>query len=286
MTDTYINIKGSLLSFDRPRVMGIVNITPDSFFAESRYEDSARIRGRVKEMISEGADIIDLGGYSTRPGAKEVSADEEFTRLARALEIIRHDFPDAIISIDTFRASVAADCIDHFGADIINDISGGTLDPEIQDVAASRGVPYVLMHMRGTPETMQSMTDYSNVAGEVIEFLARGVEELHSKGVTDVILDPGFGFAKDLHQNFDLLASLPFIKDLGLPVLVGLSRKSMVCRPLATTPDKALNGTTALNTIALNSGADILRVHDVKAAREAITLVSQFREAKERIRKF
>lgn len=230
------------------------------------------ITARALRMIEEGADFLDIGGYSSRPGCDDVSAEEEYSRLAMALEQVRGVAPDAVISVDTFRASVARRCVEEWNVQIINDIGGGTLDPDMFATVAELGVAYVLMHMRGTPETMTSMTDYADVTAEVVSDLAFKLAELHQLGVADVIVDPGFGFAKTMEQNFELLGHLEEFRILDCPVLAGLSRKSMIWRTLGCTPEESLNGTTVLNTLALDRGASILRVHDVKAAREAVAL--------------
>lgn len=271
-----LNLRGRLVTLREPTVMGIINVTPDSFYAASRTS-SDYVTSKAARMLEEGARIIDLGGYSTRPGAAAVTPDEEWGRLAKALEAIRRLHPDAIVSIDTFRANVARRCVEQFGADIINDISGGDLDPEMFATIADLHVPYVLMHTRGTPATMQSMCSYSDVTAEVISDLAFKDAELRRLGVCDVIMDPGFGFAKDTAQNFEMLDRLEMFAELHRPLLVGISRKSMICRTLGCTPAEALNGTTALNTIALMKGAHILRVHDVRQAAEAVRLVEATR---------
>jgi dihydropteroate synthase len=254
--------------------MGILNVTPDSFYQGSRCDDVSKIELRVRQLIDEGADVIDIGAYSTRPGAAEITADEEYSRLQRGLEVIHRLAPSAIVSVDTFRASVARRCVDDFGVDIINDVAGGTLDDDMFATVASLRVPYVLMHMRGTPATMQSLTAYDNVTADVVEYLARRIDTLHQMGVSDVIADPGFGFSKTVEQNYEMLDNLQFFAALNVPLLVGISRKSMIFSALDCTPDDALNGTTVLNTISLLKGAHILRVHDVKAAVEAVKLVS------------
>jgi dihydropteroate synthase len=268
-----VNLNGKIYDFDSPKIMGIINVTPDSFYADSRSFTTEVIKPRIDKLLSEGADMLDIGGYSTRPGAVDITPQEEFDRLARALEVIRRDYPDTIVSIDTFRAEVARRCIEDFHADIINDVAGGTLDPEIWDVVAEHKVPYILMHMRGTPNTMQTLTDYEDVTRDVILDLAQKVDQLHAKGVADIILDPGFGFAKTVEQNFQLMRELEEFKRMELPLLVGISHKTMIWKPLGITPAEALNGTTVLNTIALQKGADILRVHEVRPAVEARELV-------------
>lgn len=270
-----IKVRGHLFEMTRAQVMGIVNVTPDSFFAGSRVGESNIVQ-RVGEMLDDGADIIDIGGYSTRPGAAEVSAEEEISRLVPAIGIIRDKFPDVIISVDTFRADVARKCI-VAGANIINDIGGGDLDSEMFSTVAELGVPYILMHMRGTPSTMQSMTDYHDIAADVLQDLAFKTDKLHQMGVTDVILDPGFGFAKTIDQNYELLASLSAFESLGCPILVGISRKTMIWKELGIKPDEALNGTTAINMLALQNGANILRVHDVKEAAQTVRLYEAYK---------
>ncbi len=271
-----LNIKGELLSFDRPKVMGILNVTPDSFYAGSRVEEIDALRKRIEEFADQGVDIYDIGGYSSRPGADEVSPEEEIDRLSRGLEQIRSIVPDALISVDTFRAEVAARCIDGFGVEIINDIGGGILDPEIWDVVKEKDVAYVLMHMRGTPSTMQSLTDYDDVTAEVLTDLARKMDALRQMGVANVIVDPGFGFAKTVEQNYQLLRDLDLFHELNAPVLAGISRKTMIWKPLGITPAEAANGTTVLNTLALINGADILRVHDVREAVEVVKLIDLY----------
>ncbi|MBQ2399181.1 MAG: dihydropteroate synthase [Muribaculaceae bacterium] len=278
MNHLSINIKGSLHHFHKPWVMGILNVTPDSFFAESRTIETDDIRRRIDDLISQGADIIDIGGYSSRPGAPEVSADEEYSRLARGLEAIRKYHPDTLISVDTFRADVARRCVSDWEADIINDISGGNLDAEMWPTVAELQVPYILMHMRGTPSSMQSLCDYNDVTADVIRDLAFKIDAMHQLGIADIIVDPGFGFAKDINQNYQLMAELDQFKQLNAPLLVGISRKSMIYRPLDITPQTAINGTTVLNTFALLHGANILRVHDVKEAVEAVKIIDLIKQ--------
>ena len=273
-----LNLRGHLVKIQRPWVMGIVNVTPDSFFSGSRATDVQTLTERVSQMIDEGADILDLGACSTRPGSEQVSAQGEMERLQWALGIIRRMAPDVILSVDTYRADVARRCVEEWGVDIINDISGGMIDDAMFKTVAQLHVPYVLMHMRGTPETMSSLTDYDDVAAEVLEWLARRVDELRQMGVSDVIVDPGFGFAKTMEQNYELMSCLEAFHALEAPLLVGISRKRMIYTPLDCTADDALNGTTVVNTMALERGAHILRVHDVKAAVEAVKLTSLLRE--------
>lgn len=274
-----INVKGRLVDFSTPKVMGIVNVTPDSFYAGSRASDRASIKRRVEKMRDDGADIIDLGGYSSRPGASDVDSGEEYSRLATGLEAVREVWPDAIVSVDTFRAEVARRCVEEWGADIVNDIAGGTLDPEMWHTVADLGVAYVLMHMRGTPATMQTFTEYEDVTAEVITDLSRKVYELRGLGVNDIIIDPGFGFAKTSGQNFRMLGELGEFCKMGMPVLAGLSRKTMIWKTLGSTPEESLDGTVALDAIALYNGADIIRVHDVKAAADTVRLISALRSS-------
>lgn len=269
-----INVRGRLVSFDEPQVMGILNVTPDSFFATSRCRSEEEIRQRVCMMRREGATMVDIGAYSSRPGAEEVSVEEELRRLLPAVGIVREEWPDAIISVDTFRAEVARQAVEA-GADIINDISGGEMDKEMFRTVAELHVPYILMHMQGTPQDMQKAPHYDNLMCEVFRSLGERVEELQEMGVADVIVDPGFGFGKTMAQNYEMMARLGEFRLLGCPILVGISRKSMVYRLLDTTPEESLNGTTALNTIALMNGASILRVHDVREAVEAIKIYRQ-----------
>ena len=268
-----LNLRGRLVTIDRPWVMGIINITPDSFYSGSRVNDERTLVERVHAMLADGADVLDVGACSTRPGSESVSEQGEMERLQWALNIIRREAPDVIISVDTYRAAVSRRCVKEWGADIINDISGGTLDDEMFDTIARLHVPYVLMHMRGTPETMSSLTDYNDVTADVLEWLARRIDELRQLGVADIIADPGFGFAKTMEQNYEMLARLNAFHALDAPLLVGVSRKRMIYTLLGSTADEALNGTTAINTIALMQGAHILRVHDVKAAAEAVKIV-------------
>lgn len=269
-----INVRGRLVSLDEPQVMGILNVTPDSFFATSRCRSEEEIRQRVCMMRREGATMVDIGAYSSRPGAEEVSVEEELRRLLPAVGIVREEWPDAIISVDTFRAEVARQAVET-GADIINDISGGEMDKDMFRTVAELHVPYILMHMQGTPQDMQKAPHYDNLMCEVFRSLGERVEELHEAGVADVIVDPGFGFGKTMAQNYEMMARLGEFRLLGCPILVGISRKSMVYRLLDATPEESLNGTTALNTIALMNGASILRVHDVREAVEAIKIYRQ-----------
>lgn len=271
-----LNLHGRLVEIDKPLVMGIINATPDSFYSDSRMLDAHDIACKANEMAQQGADIIDLGACSTRPGAQVVDASEEIMRLNVAVKAVRQTVGnEMLLSVDTFRASVARHCVEELGVDIINDISGGDLDPLMHSTVAQLQVPYVVMHMRGTPATMQQFTNYDDdVAAVVLEELARKVDALHQCGINDVIADPGFGFAKTVEQNYRIMSQLEVFHALDVPLLVGISRKSMIQRVLNCDAAHALNGTTALNTIALMKGAHILRVHDVRAAVEARTLVT------------
>ncbi len=278
--DLTINIKGRPITFDTPKVMGIVNVTPDSFYSGSRTQGRDEIKDRVMTLVGEGADILDLGGYSSRPGADDVSAEEEYSRLAAGLEVVKEVAPDVPVSIDTFRAAVARKCVEEWGADIINDISGGTLDPDMWHTVADLRVAYVLMHTRGTPATMQSLTDYADVTADIITDLAKKVYELRGLGVNDIIIDPGFGFAKTVEQNFRLLDELGEFCKMGMPVLAGLSRKTMIWKTLGITPGESLDGTIALDAIALDRGADIVRVHDVAPAVATARLMAVMRKVR------
>ena len=271
-----LNLRGKFVEIDRPWVMGILNATPDSFFLESRVMNGDAIAARARAMVEDGADVLDIGACSTRPGAEVVTLDEEINRLYVAVRAVREAVGnDVILSVDTFRATVARYCVEELGVDIVNDISGGDLDPEMHEVVAKLQVPYVVMHMRGTPATMQQLTNYDgDVAAVVLEQLARKIDNLHQLGINDVIADPGFGFSKTVEQNYRLLSCLDAFHALDVPLLVGVSRKSMIQKVLNCTAQDALNGTTVLNTIAFMKGAHIVRVHDVKAAVEARTLVS------------
>lgn len=267
-----LNIGGTLHEFFRPQVMGILNITPDSFYAQSRSFDHKSMSDQVHLLLAYGADMIDIGAYSSRPGADDVTPEEELRRLEMGLKVIRDIDSDIIVSVDTFRADVAREAI-AMGANIINDISGGNLDDKMFDTVASLKVPYILMHMRGTPQTMSSLTQYDDITADVIRDLSEKVNRLSLLGVNDVIVDPGFGFGKTIEQNFEMMRNLEAFNVFGCPVLVGISRKSMIYRTLDISAEQALNGTTTLNTMALLSGASILRVHDVKEARQSIKLL-------------
>lgn len=273
-----LNIRGTLTSLETPLVMGILNITPDSFYADSRKQTEAAIEERIQTILSEGGQIIDIGGYSSRPDAVEVSPEEEMSRLAFALKILNAHYPDTPLSVDTFRADVARRCVEEYGVAIVNDISGGELDHEMFDTVARLHVPYIMMHMRGTPQTMQQHTDYTDMMEEIMLYFAGKVRRLRLLGVNDIILDPGFGFSKTVDQNYALMSHLREFGEFGLPLLVGVSRKSMIYKFLGGTPADSLNGTTVLNTFALMNGADILRVHDVRAAVEAVKIVNQLKQ--------
>lgn len=268
-----INVNGALMDLSVPRVMGIVNVTPDSFYAGSRTQTEAAIARRVEQALEEGAAMLDIGGYSSRPGAADVSPEEEMERLRLGLEVTRRVCPQAVVSVDTFRADVARRCVEEYGVALINDISGGELDAQMFPTVAALGVPYVLMHMQGTPQTMQQAPHYGDVLHDVFLYFARKVQQLRDLGVKDIILDPGFGFGKTVEDNYRLLAHLDEFRVFGLPVLAGVSRKSMITRVLGITADEALEGTTVVNTLCLTKGADILRVHDVRPAVQAVRLV-------------
>lgn len=268
MTHT-LNLRGRLLELREPQIMGILNVTPDSFYSDSRTPDEAHITDRVRQMMDEGADMIDIGGYSSRPGADDVTLEEEMDRLRRGLRIVRKLYPEVPVSVDTFRADVARMCIEEEGADIINDISGGMMDRQMFRTVARLGVPYILMHMQGTPDTMQVAPHYDNLRREVMLYFAERIDRLCQMGAKDIIVDPGFGFGKTLEHNYELMNHLEDFAVFNLPLLVGISRKSMIYKLTGGTPQTSLNGTTVLNTISLVKGAHILRVHDVKAAAEA-----------------
>lgn len=271
-----LNINGCLKEYNRPQVMGIINVTPDSFYEGSRNINCREVATRVERMLEDGVDFIDLGGYSSRPGGDSVSIEEELNRVKIGLSAIRSVSRDIPVSIDTFRSEVARRSIEEWGADIINDISGGDLDNEMFDTVSTLGVPYIMMHMRGCPENMQTFTDYNDVTSDVTLELSLKLQRLRLLGVSDVIIDPGFGFSKTLEQNYDLLRHLDvFTEAFDEPVLVGVSRKSMIYKALGISADEALNGTTVLNTISLVGGASFLRVHDVKEAVEAVKLYTK-----------
>lgn len=270
-----INVGGKLMDLSEPQVMGILNVTPDSFYSESRKNTEEEIAGRVNAILAEGGSMIDVGAYSSRPGADNISEEEEMKRLRGALQILRRIAPDAVVSVDTFRSDVARMCVGEYGVQIINDISGGELDPRMFETVAALGVPYILMHMKGNPQTMQQEPRYDDLLTEMLQYFGSKVQQLHELGVKDIILDPGFGFAKTLDHNYELMSRLQDFCVLDLPMLVGVSRKSMIYNLLGSNPEGALNGTSVLHTIALLKGANILRVHDVKAAVEVVQIVKK-----------
>ncbi|MGQ9621311.1 MAG: dihydropteroate synthase [Bacteroidales bacterium] len=279
---SYINVKGRLIDLREPRIMGVINVTPDSFYSGSRYMDKEKIINTVAKMLADQADIIDVGGYSSRPGAEDISEEEEKSRVLDAIKLIAGKFPEAVVSVDTFRASVAYEAVNNCGAHIINDISGGEADKEMFSTVAKLNVPYILMHMQGTPRTMQVNPVYNDVVADILIWFGQRITRLQSMGVKDIIIDPGFGFGKTIEHNFELLRRLNEFSVAGLPLLAGLSRKSMIWKVLGIRPEEALNGTTALNIVALLNGADILRVHDVKEAvqvRELFLKIKSSRKA-------
>ncbi len=278
----YINVSGSLLDLSVPCVMGILNVTPDSFYEGSRMQTEMEIIRRIEQILLEGASIIDIGAYSSRPNAENVSPKEEMERLRMGLSILRKVQPDAIVSVDTFRADVARMCVEEYGVSIINDIAAGEMDADMFRTVADLNVPYIMMHMRGTPQDMQHRPHYDNLLKEIFEYFARKVQQLRDLGVKDMILDPGFGFGKTVEHNYELLAHLEDFRVFELPLLVGVSRKSMIYRLLGTTPQEALNGTTVLDTICLLKGADILRVHDVREAVETVKIVEAMKKEGEK----
>ena len=277
MSQKTLNIRGTLTSLEKPLVMGILNVTPDSFYVDSRKQTEAAIEERIQTIISEGGQIIDIGGYSSRPDAAEVSSEEELNRLVFALKILKEHYPEVALSVDTFRSEVASRCVEEYGVGVINDISGGELDGKMFETVARLHVPYIIMHMRGTPQTMQQYTEYGDMMEEIMLYFAHKVRQLRLLGVNDIILDPGFGFSKTVEQNYTLMSHLREFKEFDLPLLVGISRKSMIYKLLGGTPAESLNGTTVLNTYALLHGADILRVHDVRAAVEAVLIIEQLK---------
>ena len=272
-----LNVNGRLLDLSTPQVMGILNVTPDSFYAGSRSRTEAEIAARACQILDEGASIIDIGAYSSRSNAEHISPEEEMQRLRTGLEILNRNHPDAIISVDTFRADVARQCVEEYGAAIINDISAGEMDEQMFPTVARLNVPYIMMHMQGTPQNMQKEPHYENLLKEVFMYFARKVRQLRDLGMKDIILDPGFGFGKTLEHNYELMAHLEEFGIFELPLLVGVSRKSMIYRLFGATPQEALNGTTVLDTVALMKGADILRVHDVREAVEAVRLIEKLK---------
>ena len=271
-----LNVRGTLVDLSGAKVMGVLNLTPDSFYDGGKNNSLSDALKKTEQLLSEGATIIDIGGYSSRAGAEHITEKMELERIVPVLKAIVKEFPDALLSIDTFRSAIARAAIGE-GAGIVNDISGGSLDPEMFQTVADLKVPYILMHMRGRPQNMSSHTDYKDITLEVIQYFSERIQKLKNLGLNDFIVDPGFGFAKNLEQNYTLLANLELLKTTGQPVLVALSRKSMIYKLLETDAEHALNGTTAANTIALIKGANILRVHDVKAAIEAVKIVNQIK---------
>jgi dihydropteroate synthase len=266
-----LNIGGRLVHLTGPKIMGILNVTPDSFYDGGRYDSETTILEQAEKMVKHGATFIDVGGYSSRPGAEDIPVDEEIRRISIAIKLISKNFPQVLLSIDTFRSEVAKAALQQ-GAHMINDISGGEQDPEMLNLVASLDIPYVVMHMRGNSKTMNQLTQYGNLMKDIVDFFHRKIYQLNALGIKDIIIDPGFGFAKTIEQNFTILNSLDYLKILNKPLLVGLSRKSMIWKTLATTPEYALNGTSSLNMIALLKGASILRVHDVQEASEVCRL--------------
>ena len=268
-----INVRGKLLDLSEPQIMGILNVTPDSFYSGSRKQTDAEIMDRVEQIIGEGGQMIDIGAYSSRPGADDVSPEEEMRRLKMGMKIVREIAPDIPVSVDTFRADVARMCVEELDVDIINDISGGELDKDMFATVAKLGVPYILMHMKGNPQNMQNNPHYDDLMKEILLYFAEKVQQLRDLGQKDIILDPGFGFAKTVEHNYEFMNHMDELKVFELPILSGISRKSMIYKLLGTSPLEALNGTTVLNTISLLKGASILRVHDVKEAREVAVMV-------------
>ncbi|MDR2887899.1 MAG: dihydropteroate synthase [Bacteroidales bacterium] len=273
----YINAGGRLIDLNIPKVMGIINITPDSFYSGSRISGAEATVAAVGRMIADGADIIDIGGYSSRPGAPELPAEEEEKRVLPAIKLIRNEFPETVISVDTYRAAIAEKAVVEYGVHIVNDISGGDADPEMFKVISKTKVPYIMMHMQGRPGTMQDAPQYNDVVSDILKYFGERIFKLRSAGVSDIIIDPGFGFGKTTEHNFDILHRLEDFAIAGLPLLVGLSRKTMIWKTLGITPEDALAGTIALNTAALMKGADIVRVHDVKEAIQAVKLVCRIK---------
>lgn len=271
----YLNVNGQLLDLSVPHVMGILNVTPDSFYAGSRMQTEADIAMRARQIVDEGASIIDIGAYSSRPNAEHISSEEEMNRLRTGLKILNREHPDVIVSVDTFRADVAEWCVKEHGVAIVNDIAAGEMDSDMFETVARLGVPYIMMHMQGTPQNMQAQPHYDNLLKEIFMYFVRKVQQLRDLGVKDIILDPGFGFGKTLEHNYELMAHLEEFDIFELPLLVGVSRKSMIYSLLGGTPHDALNGTTVLNTVALMKGADILRVHDVREAVETVKMVNK-----------
>jgi dihydropteroate synthase len=273
----FINISGKLIDLEVPKVMGVLNITPDSFYKGSRYIAENAILAAAGKMLEDGADFLDIGGYSSRPGAEDIPPDVEKKRVLKAIKLISGEFPDAVISVDTFRSDIAREAVFECGARMINDISGGESDSAMFPLIEELNIPYIMMHMRGNPRNMQDSTEYDDVVADILSWFGPKIVSLQSAGVKDIIIDPGFGFAKTIKDNFELLRRLNNFSIAGLPVLVGVSRKSMIWRTLEITPEESLNGTSVLNTVALMNGADILRVHDVKEAVETVRLFDRIR---------
>ena len=271
----FINISGRLINLSVPKVMGILNVTPDSFYNRSRYISKAQILEAAEKMLTEGADFLDIGGYSSRPGAEDISLPEERERVIKAIKLVSSKFPEAVISVDTFRSEIAKEAITDAGAHIINDITGGDGDEGMFSLVAELNVPYIIMHMQGTPGTMQINPVYDDVVADILKWMGERIVKLHAAGVKDIIIDPGIGFGKTRTHNFELIRRLDEFSVTGLPLLVGLSRKSLVWKTLGITPEEALNGTSVLNAAALLKGADILRVHDVKEAVETVKLLEK-----------
>ena len=266
-----INCKGQIIDLSTPKIMGILNITPNSFYDGGKYSLENNAIAQVEKMLKEGATFIDIGAYSSKPNAEFVSEEEELNRIIPVVKTLIKEFPDSLLSIDTFRSTVAQECINN-GAALINDISAGSLDEKMMEVIASNNVPYIMMHLRGTPQTMQDQTNYEHLINEILTYFSDKVNKARSLGINDLIIDPGFGFAKTTDQNYEILSNLELFKMLELPILAGVSRKSMIYKTLDTSPEEALNGTTVLNTIAITKGATIIRVHDVKEAMECVKL--------------
>lgn len=279
-TPLFINANGRLMDLSEPQVMGILNVTPDSFYAGCRAETEKDIASRLHQIVDEGASIIDVGAYSSRPNAEHIDSGEEMNRLHTGLGIIREHFPEAIVSVDTFRSDVAKMCVEEYGVAMINDISAGNMDKDMFTTIARLGVPYIIMHMKGTPQTMQTNPQYDHFLKEIFYYFSEKIQRLRDMGVKDIILDPGFGFGKTIEHNYELMNHLEEFKLFELPLLVGISRKSMIYKLLGTTPEEALNGSTVLHTIALQKGAQILRVHDVKEAVETVTIVEKMKSCK------
>jgi len=273
-----LNVRGTLLDLSKPKIMGILNLTPDSFYDGGKNNNLENALKKTEELLAEGADLLDLGAYSSRPGAEHISEETEYERLIPVVKAIAKEFPQALLSVDTFRSGIAKAAINE-GAHLINDISAGEMDENMFQTIADLGVPYILMHMRGTPKTMSTLTDYTDLVAELSQYFTKKIKQLHDLGVKDLIIDPGFGFAKNIDQNYELLAKLDQLKIIGYPILVALSRKSMIYKLLDSDAEHALNGTTAANTIALMNGANILRVHDVSEAKEALKIVEKLRSS-------